>query len=309
MKGPAYSYDYYATYDAAKDEIPYLSISPQSHSAPYTPLTTHGSYSSYNGFLGGVDLFSNGPFSTPNTPPVSSEFQTRRSMDELSRHSPSSSPELTHHSYHSRRSTSAVNFAAGIARAFNATSSNSSPPAKRRPSPAESILNIAGGTGVITWGQNTIIGGGTRGETGGGDAGGGRGTTGESSIFTETEEDDFDDTIDIKIEILNSGLFDNEGVPNKPLLLNPKKARLFRAYRELYADMLYAWGLQSRRSEVLKINGVKGIVDDEGEKLEVAIRDSKDSFVKQSVRRPEMKWSGLGIYFTTLILSTSNDLK
>lgn len=223
-------------------------------------------------------------------------------MDEVSRHSPPSSPELTH-SYHSRRSTSAVNFAAGIARAFNATSSNSSPPTKRRPSPAESILNMAGGTGVITWGQNTIIGGGSRGEIGG-DAGGGRGTTGESSIFTETEEDDFDDTIDIKIEILNSGLFDDEGVPNTPPLLNPKKAKLFRAYRELYANMLYAWGLQARRSEILKINGVKGLVDDESEKLEVAIQDSGDNFVKQSVRKPEMKWSGLGIYFRTFFLST-----
>jgi len=289
MEGPAYSYDYYPTYNAAKDEFPSLSVSPQTHSIAVTPgtLTAHGSYSSYNGFLGSIDPFSAGAHSTGNTPPVSSGFLPRRSMDEVSHHSLSSSPEFTHHPSHSRKSTSAVNFAAGFARAFNTTSSNSSPPTRRRPSPAESILNIATGTGVITWGQNTIIGSGSRGGNGGGGRGG-------SSILTETEEDEYGGSMDIKIEILNSGLFDDECVLNKPPLLSPKKAKHYRAYREEYANLLYAWGLQVRRLEVLKFNGVRGVVDEEGEKLEVYSGNSGGSFAKKNMKKGDSKWPGLG---------------
>jgi len=288
MEGPAYSYDYYPTYDAAKDEFPSLYVSPQSYSAAVTPgiLTAHGSFSSYNGFLGSIDPFS-GAYSTGNTPPVGSGFLARRSMDEVSHHSLSSSPEFTHHPNHSRKSTSAVNFAAGFARAFNTTSSNSSPPTRRRPSPAESALNI--GTGVITWGQNTIIGRRSRGEHGG--DGGGRGG---SSILTETEEDEYDGSMDIKIEILNSGLFDDECVLSNPPLLNPKKAKYYRAYREEYANLLYAWGLQVRRLEVLKFNRVKGVVDEEGEKLEVYSSNSGGNFAKKNMKKGDSKWSGLG---------------
>ncbi|KAF8453024.1 hypothetical protein BGX38DRAFT_1141833 [Terfezia claveryi] len=294
MEGPAYSYDYYPTYDAAKDEFPSLYVSPQTHSAAATPgiLTAHGSFSSYNGFLGSIDPFS-GAYSTGNTPPVSLGFLARRSMDEVSHHSLSSSPEFTHHPNHSRKSTSAVNFAAGFARAFNTTSSNSSPPTRRRPSPAESILNIATGTGVITWGQNTIIGSGSRG--GYGADGGGRGG---SSILTETEEDEYDGSMDIKIEILNSGLFDDECVASKPPLLNPKKAKFYRAYREEYANLLYAWGLQVRRLEVLKFNGVKGVVDEEGEKLELCSGNPGGNFVKKNMKKGDSRWPGLEIVGT-----------
>lgn len=300
MKGPAYSFDYYATYDAAKDEFPSLSVSPQTHSVAVTPgiLTAHGSYSSYNGFLGSVDPFSAGAYSTGNTPPVSSGFLARRSMDEVSHHSLSSSPEFTHHSNHSRKSTSAVNFAAGFARAFNTASSNSSPPNRRRPSPAESILHMATGTGVITWGQNTIIGSGSRGGHGGGE-GGGRGTTGGSSILTATEEDDYEGLTDIKIEIVNSGFFDDEGMLGRPPLLNPMKAKYYRAYREEYANLLFAWDLQVRRLEVLKINGVKGIVDEEGEKLEMGTGGSGENFAKKTVLKIDSKWSGLGASTTS----------
>ena len=296
MEGPAYSYDYYPTYDAAKDIFPSLSVSPKTHSVAATPgiLTAHGSYSSYNGFLGGIDPFPAGAHSTGNTPPVSSGFLARRSMDEVSHHSLSSSPEFTHHQSHSRKSTSAANFAAGFARAFNTTSSNSSPPTRRRPSPAESILNIATGTGVITWGQNTIIGSGSRGRHG---DGGGRGG---SSILTGTEEDEYDDSMDIKIEILNSGLFDDECVLSKPPLLNPKKAKYYRAYREEYANLLYAWGLQVRRLEVLKFNGVKGVVDEEGEKLEVCSGNSGGNFAKKNMKG-DSKWPGLGELITSCV--------
>ncbi|KAF8475755.1 hypothetical protein BDZ91DRAFT_689427 [Kalaharituber pfeilii] len=289
MKGPAYSIDYYSTYDAAKDEFPSLSVSPQPHSVAVTPVTTHGSFSSYNGFLGGVDPFSSGAYSTGNTPPVSSGFLTRRSMDEVSHHSLSSSPEFTHH--HSRRSTAVVNFAGGFARAFNTTSSNSSPPTRRRPSPAESIINMTTGTGVITWGQNTIIGSGLRGAAGA-EGGGVRGAGG-SSILTETEEDDDEGVVDIDIKILNSGVFDDEGTLSKPPLLNPAKAKQYRAYREKYADLLYVWGLQVRRLEILKINSVRTVVDEEGDKLNVAIGDSTDGFAKKSVKKSDKKWTGL----------------
>lgn len=164
---------------------------------------------------------------------------------------------------------------------------------------------MATGTGVITWGQNTIIGSGSRGWHGGAD-GGGRGATGGSSILTDTEEDEYDGSMDIKIEILNAGVFDDEGILSRPPLLNPKKANYYRAYREEYADLLYAWDLQVRRLEVLKVNGVKSIVDEEAEKLGMGSGNSADTFAKKNVQKDEKKWSGLGKHYHFSFLSRAH---
>lgn len=309
MRGPAYSLGYYASYDAAKDDFPALSIASKSYSSSATPITSHGSYSSYTGFLSGGDPFSGaGMYSTGNTPPVSTGFLSRRSMDEVNHVSLSSSPEFTHHGlqHHSRRSTSMANFAGGLARAFNTSSSNSSPPTKRRPSPAESILNMATGTGMITWGQNTIIGSGSRGKEGEG------GTVGyaESSVSSGSEEVDDDDSTEIDIKILNSGLFDDEGALKKPPLLSPSKAKLYRAYREKYSDLLYAWELPIMRLDVLKYNGIKAVVDEEAENMGFDHDESED-FVKQSMQKHDKAWNGLGtsssyqlIYYSNVSLLT-----
>ncbi|KAI5810000.1 hypothetical protein DFH27DRAFT_508918 [Peziza echinospora] len=301
MKGPAFSFDYYPTYDAAKDAFPALSVSPQSHSVAVTPLTAHGSYSSSNGFLSGMDPFASGAYSTGNTPPaISTGYFARRSMDEVSHPSLSSSPEYTHqHTVATpfKRASGMANLAGGFARAFHTTSNHSSPPNRKRASPVESMLHTQ--SSIVTWGANTIIQSGSRIATAVGDARSTRGggtVGGGSSTLTDTDEEDEDDgNGDIEIKILNSDQFDDEGVLSKPPLLDPRKAYLYRAYREKYADLLYFWGFQVKRLQVLKFNGIRATVDEEAEKLEISIGDVADGFAKKAVKKIERNWTGLEI--------------
>lgn len=67
----------------------------------------------------------------------------------------------------------------------------------------------------------------------------------------------------LKIEVLKKDLFDNGNVYipktgeffcNKLNLLNPEEEAKYVKYREQYADMLYTWGLQAERSNILRFN-------------------------------------------------------
>ncbi|KAH8153557.1 uncharacterized protein LAJ45_02370 [Morchella importuna] len=73
--------------------------------------------------------------------------------------------------------------------------------------------------------------------------------------LTETSSD-FGEPSPIRITMMNQDKFDDEGNVHVPFL-DPQKFRLYQSYRENYADLLFNWGLQTPRLEVLKYNGLK----------------------------------------------------
>lgn len=140
------------------------------------------------------------------------------------------------------------------------------------PSPAESLLGpFTTATSGVTWGAITTIGSVSKED--------------DNSDLTETTSD-FADQSPIRITMMNLDKFDDEGNVNVPFL-DPKKTRLYKSYRENYADLLYNWGLQIQRLEVLKYNGLKNAA------LE-ALEDEPVGFGRKPTGG-EKTWDGLEI--------------
>ncbi|KAL7273734.1 hypothetical protein RUND412_003394 [Rhizina undulata] len=227
MHAPAFTLEYYPTIDDALASHPsHLSASPQYHSAAMTPLGTHGSYGSSNGGNYGSDPIT--PYSTGTTPPITNY---RLLPEEFGTQSLSSSPETHHHhSQPHRRPTSgiAVNFRFPPAFAPG----GASPPARKRPSPAESLLAPLGASGV-TWGPITTFGSGSK--------------PGPSSTITEATSEP--STPNLRITMLPS----NTESTTTPLL-SPEHTLYHHLYRLHYADILHAFSLPLHRLEILKFN-------------------------------------------------------
>lgn len=256
------SRDYFPNMSMARQAHSTNSISPNYHSATLTPIGTHGSYGSSNGtgHFGGDPTY---PYSTGTTPPL---HGYRLGSGEDVFHSLSSSPEV----HHSRKSTSGM--AANLRMAFGSGNAGSPPGARRKmPSPAESMLGPFTTTSGVTWGAITTFGSGSKEDA--------------NSDLTETSSD-FAERSPIRITMMNRDKFDDEGNVNVPFL-DPKKSRLFRSYRENYADLLYNWGLQIQRLEVLKYNGLKNAA------LE-ALEDEPVGFGRK-ITGEEKIWDGLEI--------------
>jgi len=242
-KVTAYTLEYFSTLELARQtQAMVLSVSPQHHSASMTPMT-HGSFGSSNG--GGFNSDPSMPYSTGTTPPLRNyglDVDGFSSFPSLS-----SSPEQTHQY---RRSTAgmAANFSAGLVRAFGP--GVGSPPARKRLSPAESLMGNFTNATSVTWGPITTFGSGPKGPP--------------SEDLTETNSDHEHPSC-ARITMMNLDKFDDEGNVNTAFL-DSKKTKLYRSYRENYADILYVWRLQIPRLEILQFNGLKcNQVDDEGE--------------------------------------------
>lgn len=193
------------------------------------------------------------PYSTGTTPPLRSFGPT---VEDYGFCSMSSSPEQTHNS---RRPPG---FGAGLARAFGPATG--SPPTRRRPSPAESPLGFTSTTSGVTWGPTTTIG--------------------SAGLVVSDPEPTTENPFPVRITMVNMDQFDEEGNVYVPLL-DPRKAKLYRSYRENYANLLYVWGLRLQRLEILQFNGPKCTqVDEEGE---------GDRFGRKS--SPVNDWDGLEI--------------
>ncbi|KAG0636327.1 hypothetical protein HOY80DRAFT_891559 [Tuber brumale] len=244
-KVTAYTLEYFSNLELARQtQSMMLSIPPQHHSASMTPMT-HGSFGSSNG--GGFNSDPSMPYSTGTTPPLRN---FGLDVDGFSSYpSLSSSPEQTHHY---RRSTAAMaaNFSAGLVRAFGP--GTASPPTRKRLSPTESLMGNSTNatTSGVTWGPITTFGSGSKGPP--------------SEDLTETNSD-HEYPPSARITMMNLDKFDDEGNVNIPFL-DPNKTKLYRSYRENYADILYVWNLQIQRLEILQFNGLKcNQVDEEGE--------------------------------------------
>lgn len=242
MKTPGFSLEYFPTDAAAWStyhKTPYGSVVSTPKIA-YTPTGLFGSLGSSNGGAWSGDPASNS-HSCGNTPPSRSARESSEKLP-LSQ-SLSASPEETRGFKRVQSSTLASTFAASFTRSFAATAP-SSPPNRKRPSPVESVANsFAQG---VTWGNTTILES-VR------EAYSGRTSYSDDDAFLEDKKPM--PVTGISIVIHNQHAFDDEGCMSTSLL-DFSHAALFSRYRRQYSELLYQWGFQLARLEVLKFDSL-----------------------------------------------------
>ncbi|KAI5846190.1 hypothetical protein BZA05DRAFT_377720 [Tricharina praecox] len=216
------SRDYYASIEMmlqSQQQSVAFSVSPSHHSANLTPMGTAGSYSSSVGSRMHFGSDPLIPYSTGTTPPTAGfRLGTEDWSGPISL---SASPEQSHNHMFRRN------------RAFGP--GNASPPSRRqpRPSPAESVLGPFANS-AVTWGVTTTFGSGSK-----------------AASDTVTDSDSGDPMDPITITMFNGPLIDDAP------LLSPKRRTFYRAYREAYADLLFAWGHTISRLEMLKFSALE----------------------------------------------------
>lgn len=146
-----------------------------------------------------------------------------------------------------RRSQSALasTFTSGLSRGF-ASMTSSSPPGRKRPSPAEAILSHIPSN--ITWGGSTYFGG--QAES-------------TETARTSVSDDEFrrDELVSmvpvsVTVTVENETAFDDDGWLSTPLL-DPDRNVDYAGYRYAYAEMLQMWQLPLARLEIMKFNVLK----------------------------------------------------
>lgn len=289
MEAPAFSLDYFASPEAAWSLFkPTISIpSTPAHSKVATPvyefswhrlsknLDTYGSHGSSNGPWGSDTNASESvtPYSTGNTPPTISRAPTLRSA--TTANTPySTSPEQTQTFGKKMSSTGFSNALANLGKSFI----SASPPIKSRVEDLSSSLPASG----VTWGTTTFYSSGSqeRGLAAPRSKQRKRASFGQADRINIDYISDSDSDYDtwgpevaseqtaplpssgnddgnpkIKVTLKNQDQFDDEACVSAPLL-DMSKERLYRAWREQYAELLGCWGLISERAEVLKFNGL-----------------------------------------------------
>ncbi|KUI62618.1 hypothetical protein VP1G_09746 [Cytospora mali] len=221
-------------------------------------------------------------YSTGETPPH------RSFKDHLSDIDPNQSLSTSPNDRSIRRSQSALASALTpiSSRGFTSVAS-SSPPGRKRPSPAERIMeNISHIQGNITWGGSTYFG--------------------APSEHTETartsvSDDEFrrDELVSmipmsVTVTVEDETAFDDDGWLATPLL-DPSRHLNYARYRYAYAEMLQMWRLPLTRLEIMKFNVLK---EDNMEQLR---RTSAESSYHESVTH-DTSQSGTGTTSPTIML-------
>ncbi|TGZ82469.1 hypothetical protein EX30DRAFT_186364 [Ascodesmis nigricans] len=235
------SRDYYPNVEMiVQSQQAAFSISPAHHSVSLTPIGPSGSYSSSPGRHFGSDPTHTLAFSAGTTPPGH--------LFDYGLYSLSSSPEVHHHHTMGNFRRSNSNISANFSRALMGAS-NASPPSRRRPSPADSLVNAFATSSAVTWGAITTFGSGSKGAA-------------ERAVSETMTDDNSSESGDseyspdpIIVTMHNSKSFDTEANISSSLL-DSSRGALYRAWRDTYANLLYAWGLQTRRLEILKFNSI-----------------------------------------------------
>lgn len=241
LKAPSFSLDYYPT-DATVWNIYSRG---QTGSVVTTPGTLHtpvhyaGSHTSDDVVWGG-DPGTNS-YSCGETPPS----KGRPFMGEVDAPSHlSKSP--TNRAFAKVNSGFASAFAANLPRSFTGGSSSSPPvgQSRKRPSPAEAILNsLAPRAGNVSTGAATAVG----------DSGG------RNSISDDDyRREDMMSLVPVSVSVFveDQTMFDDDGWLSTPLL-EPSRICLHANYRYAYAEMLQMWGQPLARLEVMKFNVLK----------------------------------------------------
>ncbi|OAA72103.1 WD repeat protein [Cordyceps fumosorosea ARSEF 2679] len=243
LKAPSYSLDYFPA-DATSWNIYSRSFT---NSAITTPGTLHTpvNYARSQTSDDGVWNAETGPnsFSCGETPPSKGKslLNDQESTVVLSK-SPSSRP------IQQKGSTGfASTLAANLPRSFTGTATSTSPPlqGKKKPSPAEMILNSIAPRTVSS------SGGGTAGVVG---SGGGRTSMSDDDALKE----DLTTLVPTNIAVIleDQSIFDEDGWMSYPLL-DPRLSDLYTNYRYAYAELLQMWEQPLARLEVMKFNILK----------------------------------------------------
>lgn len=270
MKAPSFSLEYFPT-DAADWIFPSSQSRSAYSSAVNTPRTIQTPLVSSDPQSPDV-LWMGDPasqsYSTGETPPQ------KVFRDYLSDVDPTPSLSTSPNDRSIRRSQSVLTstLASGFSRSFTAMTSTS-PPGRKRPSPAETILSHIPSN--ITWGGSTYFGGPPAEAT--------------ETARTSMSDDDFrrDELVSmvpvsVSVTIENETAFDDDGWLTTPLL-DPVRNPDYASYRYAYAEMLQMWRLPLARLEIMKFNVLKqesinpggsGGTPVEGGYYETAIQDS-----------------------------------
>ncbi|KAI9744675.1 MAG: hypothetical protein M1818_002204 [Claussenomyces sp. TS43310] len=246
MKTPAFSLDYFPTDVAAWSVYPRIPVTSTASTPKQvaTPAGLYGSLGSSNGPWGSDPIST--PYSTGDTPPIKSTEGSSERVHQVS-HSLSTSPDEPRNS---RRANSSLS---NFARPFSATAP-SSPPQRKRPSPVETLLGTLNPGEVLR-----------------------RSSTGVESfrgegyhLQTSYSDDDLPQEMatlstiaGISFTTHNQDGFDDEGCMTIPLL-DYRYSALFCRYRSAYAELLFMWGLQIPRLEILKFSGLQDAVSVHG---------------------------------------------
>lgn len=244
MKAPSFSLEYFPP-DAADRILPSSHNRSAYSSAVNTPRTIQTPLLSSDPQSPDV-LWMGDPasqsYSTGETPPQ------RGFRDYLSDVDPVPSLSTSPNDRSIRRSQSVLTstIASGFSRSFGAVTSTS-PPGRKRPSPAETILSHIPSN--ITWGGSTYFGAPP--------------ADGPETARTSMSDDDFrrDELVSmvpvsVSITIENETAFDDDGWLTTPLL-DPVRNPDYASYRYAYAEMLHMWCLPLARLEILKFNVLK----------------------------------------------------
>ncbi|ROW10160.1 hypothetical protein VMCG_02111 [Cytospora schulzeri] len=281
MKAPSFSLEYFPT-DAAEWSLERRSGYSSAVTTPgtvHTPVIFSDTDSPDVLWMGDPGSQS---YSTGETPPP------RSFRDQLSDIDPTQSISTSPNDRSIRRSQSALASALTLnsSRGFTSIAS-SSPPGRKRPSPAERILeNISHIQGNITWGGSTYFG--------------------APSELTDTartsiSDDEFrrDDLVSmipmsVTVKVEDETAFDDDGWLATPLL-DPSRHPNYASYRYAYAEMLQMWRLPLTRLEIMKFNVLK---EDSMEQLR---RTSAGSSYHESANH-DTSQSGTGTTSPTIML-------
>lgn len=245
LKAPSYSLEYFPA-DATAWNIYSRSFT---NSAVTTPGTLHTpvNYARSQASDDGVWNAETGPnsYSCGETPPSKNKGFLGEDPTSVLSKSPNSRPiqQRSNTSF-----TSAI--AANLPRSLTATTTSTSPPSqgKKKPSPAEMMLNSIAPRTLSSSGGGTAI------MVGSGDA--------RTSISDDDPRkegrDDITTLVPVSVAVIleDQSIFDDDGWMSSPLL-DSKKSNLYTSYRYAYAELLQMWEQPLARLEVMKFNILK----------------------------------------------------
>ncbi|KAK7738986.1 hypothetical protein SLS53_005882 [Cytospora paraplurivora] len=281
MKAPSFSLEYFPT-DAAEWGLERRSGYSSAVTTPgvaHTPVIISDNNSPDVLWMGEAGSQS---FSTGETPPH------RFFKDHLGDTGPTPSLSTSPNERSIRRTQSVLptNLMPISSRGVTSVAS-SSPPGRKRPSPAERIMeNISHLQGNITWGGSTYFG---------------APSEVPDTAGTSVSDDDFrrDDLVSmvpvsVSVTVEDETAFDDDGWLATPLL-DPSRHPDYARYRYAYAEMLQMWRLPLTRLEIMKFNVLKET------NLEQLRRTSAESSYHESSNH-DTSQSGTGATSPTIML-------
>ncbi|KIW09357.1 uncharacterized protein PV09_00255 [Verruconis gallopava] len=309
MQAPAYFLEYSPSVEVARSlaetgKVTIQSATPSDSRSGgpqdyFDRNTTFGSAGSSNGpwERDTVPSGPHTPYSTGDTPPPVTPYSVRSNRNS-SANSLSTSPEQTSNRS-SRRSTSNMSAAFSLTKAF--TSLSTSPTTQERFKASDADLSTSAPTAQtssVTWGSTTFYSSNspTSAEKRRRSQSSRRSSSRPFAVdgANDTEEDDDEyDTDDtyydvgkvyaptkkeeqkFRVVLKNQSLFDVEGHASVPLL-PPKDSVKFRAYRDVYAELLGSWGLYIQRAELVKFNGLTNFWSEDAPVYPLHVQMSRD---------------------------------